>query len=345
MDQPSRRSFLRMGILGSLAAGAFPREGRPITEGQTPAGETPFPWTAEQIRQRLGISLTVYHFNKLQLLALPGPLFNLLENIKRAGITYLDIPDLGDDKLYPPYRFSEPASVRRIGSACREVGLSVCSFHSGMNRLDGVRDIDTAKREIDLLVELGGRLWLVHLSTPGGEDLYGAANRRGLEQLARHYEGQNVQLTVENLKPTRSGGRHSVDDVLQLVNAIDHPQVGLTIDIGHCIEPYTYAAFQERLNPMTVAGRPTEIIRRAARRLNHLHLHDQTHNGITESWQDHHAPFTGRMQWLEIFRVLHEVSYKGLFLFETTELYPEEPIETTGRFPDLLLQASRRFGR
>src|SRR5439155_21835660 len=179
MDQPSRRSFLKTGFFGTLLAAAFPHESRSMPESQTPTGETTFPWTAEQIRQRLGISLTVYHFNKLQLLALPGPMFKLLEDIKRAGISYLDIPDLGDEKLYPPYQFSEPASVRRLGRACHEVGLSVCSFHSGMNRLDGVRDIDRAKREIDLLAELGGRLWLTHLSTPGGDDLYGAANRTG----------------------------------------------------------------------------------------------------------------------------------------------------------------------
>jgi len=94
---------------------------------------------------------------------------------------------------------------------------------------------------------------------------------------------------------------------------------------------------------MTVAGRPTDILRKAARRLDHLHLHDQTQNGLTGRWEDHHAPFTGRMRWLEIFRALHEIAYKGLFLFETTELYPEEPIDTTGRFPELLVQASRRY--
>jgi sugar phosphate isomerase/epimerase len=337
----SRRAFLGAGVAPAWLAFARGRSANAMpveTFARTAPPASPFPFTADQIRERLGISLTVYHFTRLQLLGLPGPLYRLLENIKAAGIPYLDIPDIGPEKPYSPYRFSDLASMRRLGAACRAVGLRVCSFHSGLQSLASV---DAAKREVDLLAEFGGRVWLAHLHDAGTQCLYDPRNRRGLEALARHCEGSDIRLTVENLKP--GSPRHDLDDLLQLVNAIDHPRVGITIDIGHCVAPYTVEAFRQGMNPMTVSGKPAELFRKVAARLNHVHLHDQTLNGNTNAWQDHHAPFTGRMQWLEIFRALHEIKYQGIFLFETTELFPEEPIETTGRFPELLIEASRRF--
>jgi len=162
---------------------------------QTPTGETAFPWTAEQIRQRLGISLTVYHFNKLQLLALPGPMFKLLDDIReRESATWTSRTSATKSFTLPISFIRTSVGETLKERACHEVGLSVCSFHSGMNRLGRRARHRQGQAGNRLAGGIGGPAWLTHLSTPGGDDLYGAANRTGRKQLARREPGTGTKL-------------------------------------------------------------------------------------------------------------------------------------------------------
>ncbi len=66
---------------------------------------------------------------------------------------------------------------------------------------------------------------------------------------------------------------------------------------------------------MTIPGEPTRILRSIGRRLHHIHLHDFADD------KDHHPPFEGDIQWVEIFRGLREIDYRGAFMFEPAPPY------------------------
>ena len=344
LDGNSRRSFLKRGFVGSLLSwregGSL--EASPASLEESSQVASSLPWTLQEIRSRLGIYTHVDYYTTSSLTMLPREMHALLEEIRAAGIRYLSVGDFAvsgkpDDKTYCPFRFSDPDSMRRFSRVCREVGLKIYDFHSeqGSGSLS-LTPTDVAKREIDLLEELGGKIWLTHASSGKGLE----ENREALEQLVRYCEGRDVQITVENLKPPSSGPAHDWADVLKVVDAIDHPQLGLTIDLGHCTEPYTGESRQKGQHPMTRPGRPTEIFQAVAHRLNHLHLHDFCYDPLTRRWFDHQPPFTGHMRWVEIFKVLAEIRYQGVFNFETTALYRGEAIKSVGLFPELLLKAA-----
>src|SRR4029434_9293108 len=89
-------------------------------------------------------------------------------------------------------------------------------------------------------------------------------------------------------------------------------------------------------HPMCDPGRPREIVKMAAKRLNHIHLHDFYRSSKSGRWEDHHVPFIGKLQWVELFEALEEVNYTGVLLFETTELYEDTAVEAVGIVPEML---------
>ena len=130
------------------------------------------------------------------------------------------------------------------------------------------------------------------------------------EELARHIEGTGAAITVENFG--REGT--SVEDRVEFLDRIDHPQVGMILDIGH--ERTT-----EDVNPMTIAGSPTAILEKCGHRLKHLHLH-----GFKDG-RDHHPPLVedDEIQWRELFEMIGKVDYPGVLNFEPRGLLENHP--------------------
>jgi len=239
-------------------------------------------YTAEEIRARLGISTYVLH----------GQIPMGREGLKRiadGGIVTLEIIDERDQ-----FQEEDPATMKAIVTACQELDLSVTSFHSrsiNYHELGLEAEIERARRMIDHLLEIGGKVWGTHVRIEHPE------TRAGYEALARHYEGQDVKLVVEN------GGNQPIRTCIDWIDAIGHPQIGMILDVGH----ERNAAGE---NPMTLHGEPTNILRSIGHRLHHIHLHDFVDG------RDHHPPFTGGIQWTETFKGLREIGYSGAFMFE-----------------------------
>lgn len=239
-------------------------------------------YTAEQIRVRLGISTYVLHGQMA--LGREG-----LRQIAEAGIVTLEIIDERGE-----YQEEDPSTMKEIVAACREFGLSVTSFHSrsiNYHELGLDAEVVRSKRMIDHLLAIGGKVWGTHVQIAHPE------TRLGYEALAKHYEGQDLKLVVEN------GGRQPIQACIDWIDAIGHPQIGMILDVGH-----------ERnvsgQNPMTLPGEPTQILCGIGHRLHHIHLHDFAEG------RDHHPPFEGEIQWVETFKGLKEIGYQGAFMFE-----------------------------
>ena len=103
----------------------------------------------------------------------------------------------------------------------------------------------------------------------------------------------------------------SAEDRVEFLDRIDHPQVGMILDI----------ATSEDVNPMTIAGSPTAILEKCGHRLKHLHLH-----GFKDG-RDHHPPVVenDEIQWRELFEMIGKMDYPGVLNFEPRGLLENHP--------------------
>ncbi|MAE62704.1 MAG: hypothetical protein CMJ18_00405 [Phycisphaeraceae bacterium] len=290
------------------------------------------PYTADEIRSRLGISTSVVSDRPLDA--------TILEQIREAGIPNLEL----QEHPINPYRDDEPETMNEIVSACRALDLSIVSFHARFYEVRGHldwsdrnnlgwagesqrrREVDRCKLIIDHLLSLGCTEWVTHL--PITDD----STRTSYVELARHYEGQDFRLLIEN----NMTQQQNVAACIEWVDDIGHPKIGVCLDIGHEVN-------EQRQNLMIQAGTPTRVIGNLGHRLRHLHLHEWVGSAVgpkTPHGSDHYAPFDegGQMPWDEIFTALHDIGYPGAFMFEPLHeaRYSKDPIEKTGCFPDRL---------
>ena len=141
----------------------------------------------------------------------------------------------------------------------------------------------------------------------------------------RHIEGEEVNLLVENF-----GLGQTIEHNVEFIDSVDHPQIGMIIDIGHVRN-------REGQNPMLTPGVPTEKLHKAGSRLRHTHLHD-FYDGI-----DHRSPFDGEMPWVEIFQALFDIDYKGLIHFEIAPPpRAVDPLAKVGEVPRKIVESYTR---
>lgn len=270
-------------------------------------------YTAEQIRSRLGISTFV-------LLGQVKVRRESLKQIAEAGIATIEITDQREE-----FQEEDPSTMKAIVDICKEFGLSITSFHSTSINFDQVgleleAEIERSKRMIDHLLEIGGRVWSTHVM------IKDKGSRLGYEALAKYYQGEDVKLAIEN-----SFDCQSIQECIDWIDSIGHPQIGILFDIGH--ERNTSGK-----NPMTMAGEPAKILGNIGHRLYHTHLHDFAED------RDHCPPFEGEIQWVEIFKGLKEIDYQGVFMFESrSSLDYLDTIRKVGTVPERIGKNLKSF--
>ncbi len=197
------------------------------------------------------------------------------------------------------------AEVARVGGRCRALGLAV-SIETGARFLldpgkkheptlitpdpDGrARRIDFYRRAVAIAAELGAGV----LSLWSGVDHAGAPDapawlREGLGRTADLAARADVKVAFE---PEPGMLLETVSDAAALVEELDHPALGLTVDVGHCV----------------VLGEDVAVsLRRAGNRLLNVHL-DDSMPGVHE-----HLPFgQGRLELGAVFGALSEIGYDG----------------------------------
>jgi len=269
-------------------------------------------YSVEELRARLSIStLAFLGFQPVG----EGTLAKLADNgIKR--IELLETPE--------QFNMADGASMQHFGRMCSSCGIQVAAYHAFKTDFDHIETeadrvacVDRCKRQIDTLLELGGTVYGNHAKDAD------AAFRKCYDELARHVEGTDALVVIENFV----GEKWYVEDRMTFLDAFDHPQVGFLLDIGHVRD-------EQGRNPMTIPGGPTRVLEQCGHRLMHVHLH-----GFVEG-ADHYPPMcdADEIQWLELFRMLRQVDYPGFMNFE-----PEAPprhttsVEASGRMPERLV--------
>ena len=170
--------------------------------------------------------------------------------------------------------------------------------------------IATVRRHIALSARMGIRAGVIH---PGGEQPASFAEERAerdrrvasFQELADHAAAHDLALAIENMtdgvrNATSAMGQRrygaTIEELHALIDAIDRPNVGICLDVGHA----------------WVQGIPmAEAVRQCGERLIATHIQDN--DGTRDA---HLAPTRGTIDWPAGIAALREIGYEGLFNLE-----------------------------
>jgi sugar phosphate isomerase/epimerase len=160
-------------------------------------------------------------------------------------------------------------------------------------------DTDRLSRHIEIAAELGVRNVVMH---PGGRqgattcaerDRVMALNVRAFRRLGDVAGDVGVRIGLENLMRR---GASMPYEMLDLLSAIDHPAIGITLDTSH--------ANVVGLDLPTVIGE-------FGQHLIATHISDNDGSG-----DQHLTPGNGDIDWPPVVQALRQVGYEGLFNLE-----------------------------
>ena len=136
-----------------------------------------------------------------------------------------------------------------------------------------------------------------------------------------------IRIGLEN-----AGGCYG--DYIKLIQRIDHPAIGATIDVGHCAyftEVRSITDIDERIRVLN------DTIARAVRELGSKVYNLHVHNVRKSDWRDHRSVPDGVIDFPRLLRILSEVGYHGLFVIELEEPDKERKAVESGAYLTKLL--------
>jgi len=217
------------------------------------------------------------------------------------------IASLGFDVIELPIETVGQFDVTRAGELAREHGLeiSICAvIGPGRDLLvageaeEGVRYLRSC---IDVAQTLGsptvagpfysavGRCWRSTPEERARDVAQVAATLRGLGEYAADRE---VILGVETLNRFETSFLNTTAQALELIDRVDHPSVGLALDVFHL-------SIEEK--------HVGDALRSAGQRLVHLQVAEN----------DRGTPGTGSLPWRDVAKALQEIQYTGRVVIET----------------------------
>lgn len=224
---------------------------------------------------------------------------------KQNGIEYLEVAlnqcyrNVSEDEVIP--RIS--ALKEKIDSA----GLKVWSIHLPFSRtLDiSVIDDEARKRNVDIIARMikasavfnPSKLVLHSSSEPIDDSIREQRIRNAIESigvLRKYAEQTGAQLCIENLPRTCLG--NTPEELLRIID--DYPDVGICFDTNHYL-----------------TGMPIHFAHTAGHRIKTLHISD--YDGVNEC---HWIPKEGIIPWQELFNILIEKGYSGIYMHEALKL-------------------------
>lgn len=153
------------------------------------------------------------------------------------------------------------------------------------------------KDALDIAAKLGAKLVVAH---PGANEDYNFPKDKAIElaidpfrQIVDYAGEKGLRVAIEPLPKGEVG--NSLDAVLDIVERIDRPNVGVNFDVNHVFPPEAIPA----------------MIRQAGERIFSVHISDQ--DGVERHW----LPFKGTLDWAEVLAALVDAGYTGPLIYET----------------------------
>ncbi|MBN1874358.1 MAG: sugar phosphate isomerase/epimerase [Anaerolineae bacterium] len=174
------------------------------------------------------------------------------------------------------------------------------------------QDVQHLLRHIEISYQLGVKNVVIH---PGGRQMFTTraermrimnCNVETFRYLGDFAGKRGIHIGLENLMRR---GACTPPEILELLAAIDHPAIGITLDTSHArVAKLDLPAVVREFGPYLIA----------------THISDNDGSG-----DQHLTPGGGDIDWLAVMAAFKEIPYQGTFNFEI----PGE------RHPDLALRA------
>jgi len=199
----------------------------------------------------------------------------------------------------------DPADVAAVRAALDQTGVRACTLHSRFGEGADLASLDPAVRRatvathldaINTARQVGARYLVLHAGHgPGGDRVAErlAHARDGLRALEPAARMAGVVLALENLPPSYPGS--TAADLLDLLNAVGSPCLGICFDTGHAHLTGDLPGMARALLPHAVT----------------MHLHDN--DGKSDQ---HLLPGQGSIDWIEFARLYRETGCTALAMLE-----------------------------
>jgi len=160
-------------------------------------------------------------------------------------------------------------------------------------------DIAILKRHLEIAARLGVKVVVMH---PGGHQGYTiradrqriqALNVQAFRRLGDYAGEYDIKIGLENLWRR---GAATPDDLWDLLDAINHPALGIALDTSHA-----------NLADLDIPAAIVEF----SPRLYATHISDNDRSG-----DQHLTPGNGTIEWVGVMAALSETNYTGLFNLE-----------------------------
>ncbi len=250
-----------------------------------------------------------------------------LAHVKEAGFRYVDISFWSRyDKPESRYFSTDNAVLaEEYRRELETLELTPIGSHEPWNNFLGHETMKEAfLRKDALAIDLAGRIGIpsmtihhgMHDSKLMSRDEFMELNAAAMKELIPMAEKYGVRLLIENLPwKGRMEGVHlsTADDLLELLDRIDHPLFGVCWDTGHAnlcgLEQYSE-------------------LKKLGSKLENLHIHDNYGMKRTPNADLHLFPFWGNVNFDAVMTALLEIGYKGTFNFEA-----DNPVRRSNTIP------------
>ena len=209
-----------------------------------------------------------------------------------------------------------------IGEMARAMGLPIYQTHGNTYSGKEWDDPDyphhdfkrkSMRRTVSATAALGAKWVVIHPMNLPHDPIYSTqkakeANLRYLAPLIEEAKKTGVGIAVENMVDFTGHRRRycggDLYELLDLVDTINDPSVGVCLDTGHA-----------HLSGINVA----DAVREIGARLKCTHINDN-HGGFGD---EHLFPYFGTLDWKSTCRALNEIGYEGDFSYEIVPLRTE----------------------
>lgn len=129
----------------------------------------------------------------------------LLDTFQFDYQVHADVRDVNLTSINPGIRKESIRQTKETLEFCRDIGAELLTLHPG--RMSSSKD----KPE---------DLWPVQIET--------------FKEIAGHAEKTGVKIGIENMEKRPKEFINTAADICRLIKAVDHPLIGLTLDLAHC---------------------------------------------------------------------------------------------------------------
>lgn len=201
---------------------------------------------------------------------------------------------------------SPESRIEEVCACAKSLGVRLPQAHAllkadvaALDKTERERDLQRLMKHMDIAARLGVRVVVVH---PGGKHGFTSRSERrrilednaaSFKKLGDHAGERGLRIGIENV--CRRGGA-TPGELLELVDAADHPVLGVTLDTSH--------AQVAGLNlPAAIADIGSHLV--------------GTHISDSDGSADQHlTPGGGTIDWPAVMHSLKAAHYEGLFNLE-----------------------------